>query len=152
MSSRSRRAAPAVAVAMLLVTGCARINQSSTPYTGPNAIPTVQVRSAERGATLHTAVGHDVHVVLEGQGWSFDAAPADLVAVAVPSASSGIEACRGAAQTASCGTTSITYRAERVGTVVLSAARTMCGDARRCTGDEGAFSIRMVLGRGVSSR
>lgn len=131
---------------------CAPSTSSISKDTGVPATPTVEVTSSFNGSELHTAMGHLLHLVLEGQGWTFTASPSSLVSVETPSSGSIPPECSGPRQTQSCGTTSITYLAKAIGTVTLRATRTMCGEARRCVGSEGDYFVTVVIGRGVSAR
>jgi len=46
---------------------------------------------------------------------------------------------------AGCGRVVITYVAKRHGSVVLKASRTSCGEAMRCTGNNGRWSTTVVV-------
>mgnify|MGYP006270733285 CR=1 FL=1 len=131
---------------------CAPTKSNVTKDSGPQGPPTVEVTGSDNGSEIHTAIGHLLHVVLEGQGWSFDATPGGIVRITTPSATSIPVDCSGPRQTEKCGTASITYTATAAGTVTLRATRSMCGEARLCTGTEGNFTLTAVIGRGVTSR
>jgi len=45
-----------------------------------------------------------------------------------------------------CGTTTAQYHAVRPGRVSLTADRTLCGEARRCTGGEATYLLTIVVG------
>ena len=129
---------------------CATTRSNITRDTGPQTTPTAELTGSDNGSEVHTAIGHLLHVNLAGQGWSFTAQPASMVSVITPSTTSVPSDCSGALQTSTCGATAITYLAKQAGTVTLRATRSMCGEARRCTGSEGDFSITVVVGRGVT--
>lgn len=44
-----------------------------------------------------------------------------------------------------CGTTTAQYQATRAGRVTLTADRTLCGEARRCTGGDGTYLLTIVV-------
>jgi hypothetical protein len=46
-----------------------------------------------------------------------------------------------------CGLLRTTFTAHQTGTVTLTASRTTCGEALRCTGDQGSYRITVVITR-----
>lgn len=137
---------------VLGLTSCAPSMSTISKNSGAPAIPTIQVTNSFNGSVIHTAIGHLLNVSLDGQGWTFDATPARLVKVEIRPTSSIPANCLGPRQTAKCGQSSISYRAAGAGTIALRATRSMCGEARRCLGTEGKFSVTVIVGRGVIQR
>ena len=131
---------------------CARTHTTISPNSNSASTPVVEITDSSNGTTIHTAKGHHFHLVLLGQGWTFSVTPQSDLALVTPTASLAPIDCRGAMQHSDCGSTTVTYLAERSSTVTISASRSMCGEARQCTGTEGTFSVTVVIGRGVTAR
>ena len=141
-----------IGLVLLGSAACARTHATITPNSAAGTVPVVEISDSFNGTTVHTADGHHLHLALTGQGWAFEVSPRADLSVVTPAASSAPTDCQGAMQRSNCGSTTVTYLADRIGTVTISASRSMCGEARQCTGTEGSFSVTVVVGRGVTAR
>ena len=100
------------------------------------------------GKTYSIKVGATFHLVLSSTYWSLtplkSSAPIKLLGepvVAVPSMAPGMPPGMGR------GTVDWAFRATRPGTYTLTASRTSCGEAMRCVGDQGSFSVRLKVAK-----
>jgi hypothetical protein len=100
------------------------------------------------GKTYAIKVGSTFHLVLNSTYWSLtplkSSAPIKLLGepvVAVPSMAPGMPPGMGR------GTVDWAFRATRPGAYTLAASRTSCGEAMRCVGDQGSFSVRLKVAK-----
>jgi hypothetical protein len=100
------------------------------------------VTEAQNHATLTAHVGEVVHVRLGSTYWRFDPlAGAALRTAGSPSFAPHPSCIPGGG----CGTVTQAYRAERAGTVRITASRTTCGEALRCRPDQRSFRVTLVV-------
>ncbi|MGV9563576.1 hypothetical protein [Streptomyces sp. NPDC003480] len=114
-----------------------------------SAAPTTQgptpLRLDERAnhATVSAAVGTSVVVTLHSTYWSglTSGTPDVLTAAGTPRVTRAHTCVPGAG----CGTVELALRAVRPGSADITARRTSCGEARRCSGDEGRYSVTVKI-------
>jgi hypothetical protein len=143
---KSRRVAATAVLAMLVVGGC---NSSAGEHTshGRRSAHTVTATDADNGHTVELAVGDRLVVRLASTYWTFAGVAsgplvksgAASVSAAAPSAAGRCVAGQG------CGSVSETFVAASPGRVVVSAGRTSCGEALRCTGPAGTYRVTLVI-------
>lgn len=123
------------------------------PTCPPNAMcvppPTpapVILGDSVNGTTVHVTVGTRIEVELGSTYWSFNPPSNPSVLRPAPHiAPLPMVMCPMIPGTG-CGTAAQDYIAEAAGTSVISASRVSCGEALRCTGTEGDFSVTVVVG------
>jgi hypothetical protein len=136
------------------ITGCGSGGSLQTPpisssSSNPGSVPSpggnVEVASDKNnGGTIELHVGQTLRVVLESTYWQFQNSSNELVLRTgrQPSRSPQPSGC---AAGAGCGTVTATYVAVGAGQAVVTATRVSCGEAMRCTGSNGQFSLRVIV-------
>jgi hypothetical protein len=138
--------APAALAAALLVSGCAG---TATPASTPTPRPPSEraVGNADSGKTVRLRPGQAMRVVLTGGYWTFQGSSAPSVLrqngppTELPPSPDNCPPGLG------CTPLAARFTAVAAGTAQVRAGRTSCGEARRCTGDEGTFSVTVVVAR-----
>ncbi|MFO0747085.1 MAG: hypothetical protein U1F43_15690 [Myxococcota bacterium] len=102
----------------------------------------LNVDESARGTTVKVAVGTRVVLVLHSTYWQIAPPSGDALAV---TSGPDVKAEVGGIPGVGRGTVTVVYRADHAGTTVLSAARTSCGEAVRCSGDQGAFNATITV-------
>ena len=136
-------------VALGLVLAACSIGSTAIPSgasASPVATPSqMQVGEADNGRSVTVVVGSEITVQLANTYWMIGPSsdPAVLALVAGPTTS-------GAAPSAclpgmGCGLVTATFRALTPGQATISASRTSCGEALRCTGSAGAYGVTVVV-------
>jgi hypothetical protein len=106
---------------------------------------TVTLSESQNGKTVTLHAGQHIRVVLHSTYWTIDTAHGKALTTSGKQTTKGTGApCRPPGS--GCGTASRTFLAARPGTGTLTASRTSCGEALRCTGSQGKYrvSIRVV--------
>lgn len=152
------RSALALAAAVLVTAGCTSGGGSSTsggPSTGPRtttpgAPPPLSLTLADNGATLHLTTGRRLHIALPTTYWTFHRPDPsgvlrlDTTGVATPTAT-----CSGPPGTAGgCHRRTADYIAIGPGRTTVVATRVVCGEAMRCTGADGRFTVNVAVDGG----
>lgn len=112
----------------------------------PTSPAPVIIGDSANGSTLHVTVGTRIEVELGSTYWSFN--PPSNPAVLEPTPHVGplpMIMCP-MIPGSGCGTAAQDYLARAPGTSVISASRVSCGEALRCTGTAGRFSVTVVVG------
>jgi hypothetical protein len=150
--TKSRSAVVLIGLGLLLAACSVGVAATpSTPIFSPTATPGAttslrQVSEADNGRSVTVPVGSEVTVVLGNTYWQIAGSsdPAVLVLVSGPTASAaGMTAC---VPGAGCGTASAVFRAVAPGRATITASRTTCGEALRCTGTAGVYEVTIVVG------
>jgi hypothetical protein len=141
------RRALVLAAGALLLAGCAGTQKVVTPAQSvqPAQPARITVTEADAGKTVQAGAGDTVVLVLHSTGWSAPASsPASVLqsAGAPTTAPSSGPSCRPGS---GCGITTETFTAAHAGTAHITATRTSCGEARRCTGGQGTFDLTVVV-------
>jgi hypothetical protein len=102
-----------------------------------SAPTTRQLDEHANGTTVTVHLGDTVVVVLHSTYWTFDVARTVLQPLGEPQPSPTTCAVPGGG----CGTVTARYNASHVGTATLSAHRDSCGEAVRCTGGTGDWTV-----------
>ncbi len=132
-----------VAFALTLAAGCASAAGTVTPSTHPRPkTVTKTVTDRDKGKTVTLHVGDRLKVVLASTYWTIlGGSPTVLLAgkqVTTPSRNVCVPG-------GGCGTASETFTAHGKGRSTVNASRTSCGEALRCTGGKGEFSVTVVV-------
>ena len=134
---------------VLLMTGaCGGGGSSGGAKLQPGSEPTThQVSDTDRGATVQAHVGDDIVVTLHSTYWQLvKPAGGVLVAVGSPQTQAGGPSCS-TVPGSGCGTIRADYRVAQAGNTRISAGRVSCGEAMRCTGSQGRWSVSVVASR-----
>ncbi|HEU5003709.1 MAG TPA: hypothetical protein VFW71_13165 [Actinomycetota bacterium] len=110
----------------------------------PSPVP-VSIGDSANGSTLHVTVGTRIEVELGSTYWGFN--PPSNPAVLEPTPHIGplpMVMCP-MIPGSGCGFAAQDYLAQAPGTSVISASRVSCGEALRCTGTAGDFSVTVVV-------
>lgn len=121
------------------------LNAECAPPKPPEGPPSaLQLNDSSNGTTVIIASRGQIQVTLASTYWMFD-----------PPSNPSVLAVQGPRQVApcpyktvpgsGCGTATMTFIAEAAGTSTISAHRTSCGEALLCTGDQGSFSVTVVV-------
>ncbi len=130
---------------------CPDTDSCTIPTCPPNAMCAVpkaaaifMIGDSANGTTVTVSVGDRLQVSLASTYWSFD-----------PVSNPGVLGLQAPPQTvpcptrtipgSGCGTVTVTYAATASGTSVVAAHRESCGEALRCTGSEGTFTVTVVV-------
>jgi len=121
------------------------IPERTCPDTCPNGSGVRTLDDSANGTTVTISPGERFQVTLASTYWTFD--PPSNATVLVPQG--GQQTSPGSScppyPGSGCGTATQVYTAEARGTAVVSAHRTSCGEALRCTGSQGSFTLTVVV-------
>ena len=126
------------------------VSTAAPPSQAPGATPAAvnrQVSELDNGQTVAVPLGSTVTLVLHNTYWQVQGSsnPAILDLVSGPTT---VGAAPGACiPGAGCGTVTAVFRAIAPGHPTITAARTTCGEALRCTGTAGAYEVTIAIGR-----
>jgi len=130
------RASAALAL-LFVVLGCGTSSAATKP------LPALRATLKQDGGKLTLHRGQELRVVLQSTYWEFKAvsAPSVLHLVGKPV----VRPKSGCVPGAGCGTVTVTYVAKALGSAVVSASRTSCGEAMGCTGDAGSYTLTVSV-------
>lgn len=132
---------------VLTITSCGGSSSSGADTLGggsPSPGRTIQLTEASDGTTVSAHVGDRLVVTLHNTYWTISAPTGGAVTVASrPSVAPGGSGCPHIPGTG-CGKVTATYDVTAAGTSRLSASRTSCGEALRCTGSQGAWAVKVT--------
>jgi hypothetical protein len=116
-------------------------------HTPPTDQRMVVAGDSDNGRTLALQAGDRLQVVLGSTYWTLDGSsdPGVLRQVTQPTVSPRTIGC---VPGGGCGTVSATFDAVAAGRAGVTARRTTCGEALRCTGSQGLYQITVVVGTG----
>ena len=144
MTARQLSTGILVPLVFALSTGCGG-NSSTQTVTGGGSGKTHDVSERDSGGTVHARVGDDVAVTLHSTYWQLSpAAGAVLVAAGPMAVATGGPSCTTVVAGSGCGTVRVDYRVASAGTARIQARRQSCGEAMRCTGSQGRWSVTVV--------
>ena len=124
----------AAAAAAVALAGCA--NGSAGDRSAATAPTPVMIDEHANGSTVDAQLGDTIVVTLHSTYWAFDTPARVLQPISTQPSPSHC-----AVIGSGCGTVTATFNAAQVGTVTLHAHRSSCGEAMRCTGTNGAWSV-----------
>ena len=136
----SPRRAPIALALLLALVGCA---SSGTGRAATTPLPIVHASDQQDGGRVSLRRGQKLRLVLHSTYWQVKSvsAPAVLRLVGGPV----VTPKPGCVPGQGCGTVTVTYVAKANGSAVVSAGRTSCGEAMRCTGDAGRFRLTVLV-------
>jgi hypothetical protein len=136
----SPRRAPVALACLFVLVGCA---SGGTGHAATSPLPIVHAGDKQDGGKVSLRRGQKLRLVLHSTYWELkpvsEPAVLRLVGAPIVNPKSGCVPGQG------CGTVTITYVARSVGSAVVTAARTSCGEAMGCTGDAGRFTLTVVV-------
>ncbi|MFZ2804466.1 MAG: hypothetical protein WA001_04540 [Patescibacteria group bacterium] len=111
-------------------------SQTPTPTTQPS---TKKLDENDNKTTVSANVGDRVELVLNSTYWQVAPPSSDVLKqVADPVV---VPILIGHVPGSGAGTVTVDYQVTKTGTAQISASRTSCGEALRCTGDQGSYSV-----------
>jgi hypothetical protein len=132
-----------LAVAGLLVLGAAACANAMT-FSAPRSKPIVRITERQDKGTVTLRRGQQLRVVLHSTYWQFQKAPNPSV-LRLERAPKVRPRLSGCVPGEGCGTVTATYLAAARGSSTVRAARSSCGEAMGCTGDNGRYTVRIVV-------
>gem|GEM_PF-3257346 len=149
---RSNAAIAMTAALCALATACgAAPGPSASPSgSGPGSTPSprpavaITAADAANGHTVTLHVGDSLTVTLHSTYWGFGGSSNSVVLVSdgVPAVSPSPSGC---VPGQGCGTVVAAFDANAVGTSVVTASRTTCGEALRCPGSAGSYHLTVKV-------
>jgi hypothetical protein len=124
--------------------GALLASAAAAPASAPAAAHhSVTVRDAANGTTVKIRVGTRLTVRLGSTYWTFQGSsnPAVLRQAGNPK----VTPSGGCVPGAGCGTATARFLARHAGTATVRASRTACGEALKCTGGQGSYSVTVVV-------
>jgi len=123
--------------------GCGAKSSGGGPGGGQSTNGTITLDDKANGTTVHVHFGDTVTVTLHSTYWSF--LPTDGLALQpfAPAQTAPANNC-GTPIGSGCGTVTASYNVGHIGTSVLRAHRTSCGEALRCVGKSADWSVTIV--------
>jgi len=147
--TRTRLAACAAAV---LLAGCQSASHHAVPgNSGPGTTPhsgggrSVAAAEADNGHTISVAVGDVVVLALHSTYWQVVPLAPGAALRATGPASVAASRSTGCPPGQGCGTVTASFQAVASGRVVITASRSSCGEALRCTGAAGSYRLSVVI-------
>jgi hypothetical protein len=131
-------------LALAAISACgADSAQSTAPTTAPTTPARLRLDERANRTTVSATVGTTLVVTLHSTYW-FDltSGTPDVLASAGTLRVTPAHTC---APGVGCGTVELDLRAVRPGSAHITARRTNCGEARRCVGDEGRYSVTVQI-------
>jgi len=118
--------------------------KSSTTTTSATQRTVVQVNATDNDKTVAVASGQRLELILDNTYWQIagSSAPSVVRAVGQPITTPQISGCIAGG---GCGTVRASYIGVAPGTADITASRTTCGEAMRCTGTNGSFRVTVLV-------
>ena len=134
-----RRAVVALAL-VFIVLGCA---SGGTGSAATSPLPIAHATERQDGGRITLQRGQRLRVVLHSTYWEFKAvsAPAVLHLMSEPQ----VNPKSGCVPGQGCGTVTATYVAKTLGSAVVAAERTSCGEAMGCVGPAGGYTLTVTV-------
>lgn len=150
-SSAGRFACACVLAAAVAACGGGAAGGGSTTSgtaASPPATPTpspapLTLTEAQNGATVHATRGQAVALVLHSTYWKVGGS--SNPAVLQPAGGPQVQPSPGCVMGQGCGTVTAMFIAAGDGAATLTATRTTCGEALRCTEAQGRFAVTVVV-------
>ena len=139
---RTLRHLTIIAFALLVAAGCTSAAGSATRHRARPA--TKMISERDKGTTVALHVGDHLKLVLTNTYWEIHAA-SDAVVLRSDGQPVTKPKLQGCVPGAGCGTTTETFTAAKAGKATVSASRTTCGEALRCTGGNGEYKVSVVV-------
>lgn len=134
------RRAPIALALLLVLFGCA---SGGTGHAATTPLPIVHASEKQDGGKVTLRRGQTLRIVLHSTYWELKAVsdPTVLRRVGAPV----VNPKSGCVPGQGCGTVTVTYVAKAVGSAVVTAERTSCGEAMGCTGGAGGYKLNVVV-------
>ena len=135
----------AACAAGVALAGCAAGGAAGTGGTTSTATPgTLTVTEAQNGATVRAARGQTIVLVLHSTYWKVGGS-SDASVVQQSAGGPSVQPSPGCVPGQGCGTVTTTFIAVGDGSAILSASRTICGEALRCAEAQGRFAVTIAV-------
>ncbi|MEV8563723.1 hypothetical protein AB0478_46725 [Streptomyces sp. NPDC051917] len=129
--------------ACLALTAISACGADAAQSAAPTTPAPLRLDERTNHTTVSATVGTSVVVTLHSTYWSdLTSRTPDVLAAAGASRVTSAHTC---APGRGCGTVELALRAVRPGSADITARRTSCGEARRCVGDEGRYSVTVKI-------
>jgi hypothetical protein len=125
----------------LLVAACADAGGVSAPATQPKQLT---LSEPDNGSTVHVTRGELVVLRLHSTYWTINGSSDQAVLREDPSTVI-VQPSPGCVPGEGCGVTGARFSALAHGTAVVTAMRTSCGEALRCVGTQGAYTVTVQV-------
>jgi hypothetical protein len=119
-------------------------HSGSSASSGAAKHKTVTASEPDRGHTIDVSVGDDVVVVLHSTYWQLTPVLGGVLQASGPAAVTPATP-KSCVPGQGCGTVTQTFRATAGGRALITASRTSCGEAMRCTGANGTYQLAVVV-------
>jgi hypothetical protein len=136
----SARRAPIALALLFVLFGCA---SGGTGHAATTPLPIAHASDKQDGGKITLRTGQKLRIVLHSTYWELKATsdPAVLRRVGAPV----VNPKSGCVPGQGCGNVTVTYVAKSVGSAVVTAERTSCGEAMGCTGGAGRFTLTVLV-------
>jgi hypothetical protein len=101
----------------------------------------VQLSEGANQTTVTVARGSTITVVLHSTYWTIDPPGGPVLVAAGPQTYAPGQGCGATVPGSGCGAVTLVVRAAAAGTAVITANRTSCGEALRCTPDQSTWRV-----------
>jgi hypothetical protein len=109
-------------------------------------LPIVQVSEKQNGGTVTVRRGQELRVVLHSTYWTINPASNSTI-LRLLGTTMRAKVGGGCVAGQGCGTMTGQFHALKTGKVTVTASRTSCGEALRCTGTRGHYKITVIVRR-----
>lgn len=111
----------------------------------PTPENSLQVNEKDNKTTLHVTVGATVDVILHSTYWQLAVPNAKILMplMSEPTVTPDFNGVAGSGL----GTVEMRYKVVAAGTATIDASRVSCGEALRCTGDQGTFQTTIIAAK-----
>jgi hypothetical protein len=125
-----------------------RPGTTTPPSTHPSTPTSVsggslELTDSDKGRTISVRTGAKITVVLQSTYWQFSGS--SNPSVLTQQGGTVYAPAPGCVPGQGCGTATAQFVSAAVGQAQISASRTSCGEALRCTPDEGSYTVTIVV-------
>lgn len=142
MNTAGKMAAVAT-IAAILASGVAGCGSGSSGPADQKPSGTLTLDDSANGTTVHVHFGDTITVTLRSTYWSFLPTNGLALQPFAPAQTAPASTCATPVGSG-CGTVTASFNVGHIGTSVLRAHRDTCGEALRCIGKQGDWSVTVV--------
>jgi len=137
----STTTSPSTTTATTSVSPPSSTTVASPPTSTPAHATAVQLSEGANQTTISVTRGSTITVVLRSTYWTIDPPGGPVLFAAGPQSYAPGQGCGATVPGSGCGTVTLVVRAAAAGTAMLTANRTSCGEALRCTPDQSTWRV-----------